>query len=150
MKFQETDVTLLLAESLKTANWEILSVNNPYAGKSVWIKPTNGYRGKGAIIPDIIARKEKFYLFIESYSGFKKTDIVKLLKLDQPEYYNAILNLFNEKEIELLKALAYPGSRRDYQYPSDIIIFLLNPHKKFVTWINKDNKKKAAIEELFK
>lgn len=150
MKYNEYYVTMSVVKYLKSLKWKILSINNPFAGKSITIKPLGGYRGKGSLIPDIIARKEKVYLIIESYERLKIKDIVKLNKYELPEYYNAIRKIFKEnEEIKILKGLAYPAPIKIYNYPNDLFLFILTSVDKIILYIGNTLDNNGTVKKYF-
>src|SRR3989339_813569 len=128
---REQEVTLAIEKYLRKKNWEILSLNNPFSGKSVWIKPIGGFRGKGTLIPDIIARKEKIYLIVESYG--------KLKKYSKPEYLDSIKEIFDEESPVLVKAMSYPEPIKLHGYPKDFIVFGIDNNYAVSSYIGKDN-----------
>lgn len=120
---REQEVTLTVAKYLDLKGWEILSLNNPFSGKAIWIKPKGGFRGKGTLIPDIIAKKNNNYIVVESYEKLKIKDIPKLTKYSSLEYFESFKEIFNKNNINLIKALAYPEPIVKYKYPKDFILF---------------------------
>ncbi|OGF29185.1 hypothetical protein A2531_01805 [Candidatus Falkowbacteria bacterium RIFOXYD2_FULL_34_120] len=136
---REQEVTLAIEKYLRKKNWEILSLNNPFSGKSVWIKPIGGFRGKGTLIPDIIARKEKIYLIVESYEKLKIKDIGKLEKYSKPEYLDSIKEIFDEESPVLVKAMSYPEPIKLHGYPKDFIVFGIDNNYAVSSYIGKDN-----------
>ncbi len=107
MKITEYVVTTSVVNLLNTNNWEILSVNTPFSGKSVWIKPIDGYRGKGTLIPDIIARKK------------------------------------------IIKGIAYANTLIKYNYPNDLIVFIVEDSDKIKIFCNKETVIKNEFNNYF-
>lgn len=119
---REQEVTLAVEKYLKQNNWAILSLNNPFAGKSIWVKPKGGFRGKGTLIPDIIANKDNFYMIVEAYEKLKIKDIEKLNKYSKLEYLDSLKEIFSNKNLKVIKVMTYPEPVKPYNYPKDFII----------------------------
>lgn len=136
---REQEVTLTVEKILRDLGFEILSLNNPFAGKSVSIKPQGGYRGKGTLIPDIIARLDKIYLVIESCNKLKIKDIEKLNKYALPEYKETIKKIFEEDKIILVKVMAYPEPVKNYEYPTDFMVVGINKDFSVNMYLGNDN-----------
>lgn len=134
---REQEVTLSVEKFLINNGWIILSLNNPFSGKSVWIKPKGGFRGKGTLIPDIIAKKNNLYLIVESYEKLKIKDIPKLEKYSTPEYLNSIKEIFENNNLSIVKVMAYPEPVKKYKYPDDFVIFGVNEDFTISVYTNK-------------
>lgn len=123
---KEEDVTLAVKTYLENNNRKILWLNNPFSWKWIWIKPIWWFRWKWTLIPDIIAKKWNDYLIVEAYDKLKIKDIYKLEKYSKIEYINSIKQIFNENwKILIKKSLAYPYPIKNFNYPKDLIIFLV-------------------------
>jgi hypothetical protein len=137
---REQEVTLAVDKFLKKNNWEILSLNNPFSGKSVWIKPKGGFRGKGTLIPDIIARKDNLYLIVESYERLKIKDISKLEKYSTSKYLDSIKEIFEDNNLSIVKIMAYPEPIKEHEYPDDFVVFGVNEDSSVNVYKKKNNK----------
>lgn len=78
----ERKICIELRDFLVRSHWEIKSFNPPGLQGGIILLDRSQKRGKGAIKPDIIAKKDDYVLIIEVKPKFYKSDIIKLDKIN--------------------------------------------------------------------
>ena len=86
-------------------NWTILSYDFPQSGTGISLHPNTNVRertkNKGAIIPDIVAIKNKICLFFENKDKLTLSDFDKIEDIKQHnDYSEAINSLLKEYKID--------------------------------------------------
>lgn len=99
----EERVTKSIIKYLKNNQWTIYSYDFPQSGTGILIKKDNdsNNKNKDAIIPDIIAIKEKICIFFENKDRIVVSDFEKVNKLIiDNEYENNIGKILNSFHVE--------------------------------------------------
>ena len=106
---------------LQEHGWTIISVNSPFSGKSIWIKSKDTKRGKGVLIPDVIAVCSNALLIVESAAPYKASDEKKLKKYHTPSYNSTIRDMFGTKP--LVTAIGIPASDKNRVRDKELAVF---------------------------
>ena len=107
----EDKVTKSIASFLSGAGWNIISINSPFSGRSVWIKPVGGKRGAGALIPDVLATSQGKLMIVESSAPYKVSDEKKLTRYLEYPYLESIRIMFAPWPVSrILLAVGLPMS----------------------------------------
>ena len=99
----EDKVTKAIAAFLSRSGWAVHSINAPFSGRSIWIMPTDGKRGKGALIPDVLATKNGELIVVECSAPYKVSDESKLLRYLGPGYVNALRTMFESEGLAAMR-----------------------------------------------
>jgi hypothetical protein len=134
LKMSEEKVTITILKWLQKNGWQIVCFDFPQSGTGVSLRPNQDLRektkNKGAIIPDIIANKDRISLFFENkdrfvLSDFQKTNLIKTVK----EYDNSIAELLkNYPTDEVYFGIGLPSSKlleqklKEHEHLVDFII----------------------------
>jgi len=104
-RLTEEKITKLILKWLETNDWKIICYDFPQSGTGISLHPNAECReltkNKGAIIPDIIAVKEKTAVFFENKDRFFLNDFEKIYRLKMENNYSeAVSNLLKSFEPE--------------------------------------------------
>ena len=99
----EDTITKSIASFLAEQQWIIVSLNSPFSGRSVWIKPDGGKRGKGALIPDVIATRHGELMVVESSAPYRTSDERKLFRYLERPYLTAICTMFESSAVSSIR-----------------------------------------------
>ncbi|GAH78135.1 unnamed protein product, partial [marine sediment metagenome] len=69
----------------------------------------------------------------------KIKDIDKLKKYSLPKYKKSIKQIFNNSNMQIVKALSYSEPVKKYKYPKNFIIFVVNKDFGISTYIGEKN-----------
>lgn len=101
----EEKVTKAILSYLIENEWEIISFDFPQSGTGILLQPDDSYleKSKGAIIPDIVAAKNKICLFFENKDKFYYPDYIKINELiTKDTYKKAIMDLISKHHIHTI------------------------------------------------
>jgi hypothetical protein len=134
LKMREEKVTITILKWLQNNGWKIICFDFPQSGTGVSLHPNQDLRektkNKGAIIPDIVANKDKISLFFENKDRFVLSDFQKIniIKTGE-EYSNSISELLkNHPTDELYYGIGLPYSTtiekklKEHEYLVDFVI----------------------------
>lgn len=130
-KMREEDVTKKLIRYLKNNEWEIISFDFPQSGTGIMILPDNNIssKNKEAIIPDIIAYKNKVCVFFENKDKLVRSDFEKTNNLICDNKYtkniNKILVRYEVKNIYYGIGLPYNVKTENIKKYSQLVDFVL-------------------------
>lgn len=130
-KMREEDVTKKLIRYLKNNEWEIISFDFPQSGTGIMILPDNNIssKNKEAIIPDIIAYKNKICIFFENKDKLVRSDFEKTNNLICDNKYtkniNKILVRYEVKNIYYGIGLPYNVKTENIKKHSQLVDFVL-------------------------
>jgi hypothetical protein len=105
LKMREEKVTITILKWLQSNGWQIVCFDFPQSGTGISLHPNQDLRektkNKGAIIPDIVANKDKITLFFENkdrlvISDFEKINHIKI----SGNYSNSISNLLKNTQTQ--------------------------------------------------
>lgn len=99
----EDKVTKAIAAFLSRRGWTVHSINAPFSGRSIWIMPTDGKRGKGALIPDVLATKDGELIVVECSAPYKVSDESKLQRYLGPGYVSAVRTMFQSERLTAMR-----------------------------------------------
>lgn len=123
----EATITESIASFLVRKHWIIISINAPFSGRSVWIKPNGGRRGKGALIPDVIAWRGEELMIVESSAPYKISDERKLLHFLDPRYVASICTMFESRSVSSLRlSVGLPAADSHRVVSSDVAVLVLD------------------------
>lgn len=122
-------VTKSIATYLKEKDWDVVSVNAPFSGRAIWIKPRDAFRGKGALIPDIIAVKDKRLLIVECAAPYKYHDELKLCMYRTDRYIGTLYELFKfDFGPAPITAIGIPASDMERVRDKTFVVFGVTPN----------------------
>ena len=120
----EDKVTKSIASFLSCAGWNIISINSPFAGRSIWIKPVGGKRGKGVLIPDVLATRQGELIIVESSAPYKVSDEKKLIRYLERPYLESIRAMFAPFRVSwILLAVGLPLSDEHHVRSTALTVF---------------------------
>jgi hypothetical protein len=134
LKMREEKVTITILKWLQNNGWQIICFDFPQSGTGVSLHPNQDLRektkNKGAIIPDIVANKDKISLFFENKDRFVLSDFQKInLIKTGGDYDNSIAELLkNYPTDEIYYGIGLPNSKllekklNEHEYLVDFIV----------------------------
>jgi hypothetical protein len=102
-RMTEEQITKAILNWLEASGWKIICFDFPQSGTGVSLHPNEDIRetkNKGAIIPDIVAIKDKKVIFFENKDRFVLSDFDKVAELRTTTDYSASIK-------KLLNGLTY-------------------------------------------
>ena len=146
-RLTEEKVTKLLLIWLETNSWEIICFDFPQSGTGIVLHPNAEVReitkNKGAIIPDIIAVKDKTAVFFENKDRFVASDFEKINELRIfSSHSNSINNLLKNYEVsEIFYGVGLPY---EVQYSKKVSANIQSVD--FVVFVDEENQIKINYE----
>ncbi|HID86718.1 MAG TPA: hypothetical protein EYP55_04985 [Anaerolineae bacterium] len=126
----ESDVTKAVWNYLKAEGWEILGVHYPGASGGLYFhRQERAEKGaRGALVVDIVARKQSDVLFVESKVRYDPKDTEKLIMLTtEPAYRQSILAALGialGEEVHFLRGIAvHQINLRRHHLPDEFFLF---------------------------
>ena len=104
---KEEKVTITILKWLQSNDWQIVCFDFPQSGTGISLHPNQNLRAKtknkGAIIPDIVANKNRISLFFENKDRFVLSDFDKINHIKTSgEYNNSISDLLNKYPTDVI------------------------------------------------
>jgi len=102
-RLTEEQITKTIISWLTKLGWKLLCFDFPQSGTGISLHPNTELRttkNRGAIIPDVVAIKDKVVVFFENKDRFVLEDFVKVDELKQTTDYSIAIQ-------KLLKGLKY-------------------------------------------
>ena len=95
---REEEITKSIVTFLKKNGWKILSFDYPQSGSGIYLSPNcKSKKTKevlGAIVPDVVAKKENQILIFENKPRISNSDVEKLGLIKSGEYSESITEKF--------------------------------------------------------
>lgn len=136
----EEQVTIAIITWLKSNDWKIICFDFPQSGTGIVLHPNSDVRestkNKGAIIPDIVAVKDKIAIFFENKDRFVLADFEKISAIKSNNFHSdSIDKLLKNYEIDNI--FFGVGLPFEHRYLAKVI-----EHTKlvdFVIFVGKEN-----------
>lgn len=119
---EEEAVTLAIVGFLKSRRWVIVSFDYPQSGAGICLLPNKRKKNSknlGKITPDIIAKKNSKYVFLENKVKYRESDIDKIVKIKQGCYSENLSCIFGKLEKKnIFVGIGFEYSKSDIEKAS--------------------------------
>ena len=132
-RIKEEQVTKSILKWLQSKSWEIVCYDFPQSGTGRVLHPDNTVsKTDGAIIPDIVAIKDKTVVVFENKDRFVLEDFEKINRLRQTTMYNKSFRILLKKypynKIFYGNGMPYTNNNEfksmEYKHLTDFVVFV--------------------------